>query len=79
MNPLYTETNTHTLVWLDPDTLKKRQEMPKGILWACDEKPDKESDLKKIQTDTPQKSVSFAIDVSQSPNSNITIDLSSTE
>ena len=79
MNPLYTETNTHTLAWPDPDTLKTRQEVPKGMLWACDEKPDKESDLKNIQKDTPQKPVSLAIDVSQSPNSNITIDLSSTE
>jgi hypothetical protein len=79
VNPLYTETKKHTLKWSDFDTMKMRQAMPKGKLRVLAKELDEKKALKEERRGTAKKTGSVAIDVTQSPYSHVTIDLSSPE
>ena len=59
--------------------MKMQQAMPKGKLRVLAKELDKKKALKKEQRGTATKTASVAIDVTQSPNTYVTIDSSSPE
>ncbi|KAI2501078.1 hypothetical protein MHU86_13369 [Fragilaria crotonensis] len=74
VNPLYLETKQSTLAWPDFDTMKKRQTLSKPKLRLLRKQIDEE---KKKRHQAAAQGDSSAIDVSQSPDRNIIVDLSS--
>jgi hypothetical protein len=74
VNPLYLETKQSTLAWPDFDTMKKRQTLSKPKLRLLRKQIDEE---KKKRHQAAAQGDSSAIDVSQSPDRNIVVDLSS--
>ncbi len=79
MNPLYIETKKNTLTWPDFDTMKMRQAMPIGKLRVLAKELDDKKASKEERKGTAKKTASVAIDVTQSLNTHVTIDLSSPE
>jgi hypothetical protein len=80
VNPLYTETEPYTMMWPNYDTMKKRNTMFKRNLRALVQQLEgKEKAKRLVASSLAGSSTISAIGVTQSPDDNADIDLSSPE